>query len=373
MSRKKSRKELCFFSALLYNSLGIFYKEVKSLQTKNITFTKPFTAELVDGDLPETPGSDQVLVRTAFSTVSPGTERAVISDSPNCGGYRDHVFPRQSGYSSAGHVVAVGEKVRSVKEGDRVIVFWGKHSSYNLVPERQVVKIEDDSVTLEEAAVVFISTFSLAAIRKCRLEIGEKALVMGCGLLGQFAVRLLRAAGAAPIVAVDTVAARREEAKRNGADFVFDPTEPDFAAKVKAVTGGGVNVAIEVTGFGAGLDEALDCMARYGRIALLGCTRDKNFTIDYYQKIHTPGITIVGAHTKARPEHDSYPGWFTQRDDIKAVLRLLAAGRIDFSGIIPPDPYSPAECAAVYDRVVNDRSFPTLAQFDWRKLEREDL
>ncbi|MBQ7171112.1 MAG: zinc-binding alcohol dehydrogenase [Clostridia bacterium] len=342
------------------------------MKTKNIIFTKPYTAELTDGDLPETLGPDQVLVRTVFSTVSPGTERAVICDSPNCGGYREHVFPRQSGYSSAGYVLRTGEKVKSVSAGDRVIVFWGKHSSYNLVPERQVVKIEDEFVTLEEAAVVFISTFSLAAIRKCRLEIGEKALVMGCGLLGQFAVRLLRAAGAAPIVAVDTVAERRAEAQRNGADYVFDPTDPDFAAKVKAVTGGGVNVAIEVTGVGAGLDEALDCMARYGRIALLGCTRDKNFTIDYYQKIHTPGITVVGAHTKARPEHDSHPGWFTQRDDIKAVLRLLAAGRIDFRSMLPEAPFSPAECGEVYDRVIRDRSFPTLAQFDWRTLESEE-
>lgn len=338
------------------------------MQTKTIVFTKPCTAEFLPDEQPDALEADQVLVRTVISTVSPGTERAVITDAPNCGGYVYHRFPRMSGYSSAGIVEKVGAAVTSVKVGDRVIVYWGRHTSYNLVPEEQVVKIDDDRVTFEEAAVAFISTFSLAAIRKCRLEIGESALVMGCGLLGQFAVTLLRAAGAAPIIAVDMIASRREEALRSGADYALDPTEEGFAQKVKSLTGGGVKVGIEVTGVGAGLDETLDCMARFGRIALLGCTRDKNFTIDYYQKIHTPGITIVGAHTRARPENDSYPGWFTQRDDIGAILRLLSAGRIDFSHIIPKFAYSPADCAEVYDHVINDRSFPTLAQFDWRKV-----
>ncbi len=341
------------------------------MQTKGIVFTSPNTAELIGVELPDDIERGKVLVKTVISTISPGTERAVITDAPNCGGFRDHVFPRRSGYSSAGYVEKVGDGVKSVKPGDRVIVFWGTHSSYNLVPERQVVKIEDE-VSFEEAAVVFISTFSLAAIRKCRLEIGESALVMGCGLLGQFAVKLLRCAGAAPIVAVDPVASRRAEALANGADAAFDPNEPDFVKKVRDLTGGGAKVVIEVTGVGAGLDGALDCTARFGRVALLGCTRDKNFTIDYYRKVHTPGITMIGAHTNARPERDSAPGWFTQREDITSVLRLIAAGRLNFKSIIPEEPYSPAECARVYEKVINDRSFPTLAQYSWEKLQEEN-
>ena len=56
------------------------------------------------------------------------------------------------------------------------------------------------------------------------------------------------------------------------------------------MTGGVANVGIEVTGVGVGvgLDGILDCMARFGRVALLGCTRDKEFSIDYYRKVHGP-------------------------------------------------------------------------------------
>ncbi len=343
---------------------------VITMKTKQIVFTKVNTAELLDVEIRE-PGAGEVLVRTAFSTVSPGTERANIIGDPNTGGASSphSAFPRELGYSSAGIVEKVGEGVTSVKPGDRAIVYWGKHLAYNLVPEKNVVKIEDDSVSLAEASFSFIATFPLAAVRKCRVELGESAMVMGLGLLGQLAIRLLRAAGAAPIIAADPVANRRETALAGGADYALDPLAEGFAEQVKKLTGGGVNAAIEVTGVGAGLDETLDCMAKFGRVALLGCTRDKNFSIDYYRKVHFPGITLIGAHTMARPENESHPGWFTHTDDIRAVLKLCAGGRLNLAEMIC-EQHSPADCGAVYDRLVQDPGhFPLVTQFDWSRIE----
>ena len=317
---------------------------------------------------PKAPAANEVVVKTEISTVSPGTERANITGDANVAGRHapEVKFPRSSGYNSAGVVESVGEDVTSVTPGDRVVVYWGKHLSHNVVPEAQVVKLPD-SVSFEEGALSFIATFPLAAIRKTRLEMGESAMVMGLGLLGQIAVRLLRAAGAYPVIGVDPVASRREEALAGGADYVFDPFEEGFADRIKAVTGGGANVCIEVTGNGAGMDGGLDCMAKFGRMALLGCTRDKNFNIDYYRKVHCPGITLIGAHTNARPKEESHPGWFTHRDDINAVLKLIVGGRLNFKPMLT-ERYSPAACEAVYDRIINDRSFPTVAQFDWNKI-----
>jgi len=201
---------------------------------------------------------------------------------------------------------------------------------------------------------------------------GESAMVMGLGILGMIAVKLLRAAGAVPIIAVDPNPERRKIALESGADHAFDPYEEGFAERVKEITGGGANVVIEVTGVGAGFNQALDCMAKFGRIALLGCTRSSDFTVDYYKKIHAPGITVIGAHTIARPEHESHPGWFTHRDDIKAVLKLCAGGRLNLEELVS-EVHSPKECPEVYDRLINDKSFPIAVQFDWNKLsEGED-
>lgn len=252
--------------------------------------------------------------------------------------------------------------------GDRVLVYWGLHKKYNTVSENNVVKIEDDSISFETAALSFIATFPMAAIRKTRLEIGESAIVMGLGILGMIAVKELRAAGAVPIIAADPNPKRREIALKNGADYAFDPLEKDFSDKVKKITGGGVNAAIEVTGVGAGFNEALDCMAKFGRVALLGCTRNSDFTIDYYRKIHGPGITVIGAHTFARPKNESSPGLFTHRDDIKSVLKLVSGKRLCLENLIE-ETHSPEECGEVYTRLAFEKEFPIVVQFDWRKLK----
>lgn len=342
------------------------FSEVIILGTKQIVFTKPNTAELLENEIKQVSGT-LVKVKTQFSTVSCGTERANIIGDPNVSASNSAsvVFPRISGYCSSGIVEEVGESVTSVKPGDRVAMYWSTHSEYNVLEEGNIIKIEDDNLSMQEAAVAFITTFPMAAIRKTRLEFGESVLIMGLGLLGQLGVKLARVAGAVPIVAVDPVKERREEALKNGADFTFDPFEEGFADKVKEVTNGGANVCIEVTGVGSGLDGALDCMARFGRVALLGCTRSSDFTIDYYRKVHGPGITLIGAHTIARPEIESHPGWFTHRDDIKAVLKLMSGGRLDIKGMIK-ETHKPEQCTEVYTRLVNDKKFPILVQFDWR-------
>jgi len=340
---------------------------------KQIIFTQINKAELLEVES-QPLGADQVRVKTIFSTISNGTEKANITGNPTIGiGVKPGssvVFPRVAGYSTSGIVVEKGEAVNSLEIGDRVAMYWTKHRSYNVVDEKNVVKIESDNVSLEEAALAHIATFPLAAIRKTRLEIGESAMVMGLGTLGLLAIGLLRVAGAVPVIAVDPVLERREKALKFGADYAFDPFDPDFEKKVKEVTNGGVNVAIEVTGQGAGLNEALDCMAKFGRISLLGCTRNSDFTVDYYRKVHGPGITIIGAHTLARPQNDSYPGFFTTYDDMETVLNLCSMGRLDLKSLIE-ETHSPLKCQEVYTRLINDKNFPTVAQFDWSEVHNK--
>ena len=339
------------------------------MNNRAIVFTDVNTAEVVDkGEIPVLQGNE-VKVKTLFSTVSCGTEKANITAHPSLAPDKGEnvVFPRQLGYSSSGIVEEVGGNVKTVKPGDRVVMHWSTHSEYNILGEDKVIKIENETISMQEAAVAFITTFPMAAIRKTKLELGESVLIMGLGLLGQLAIKLARLAGAVPIVAVDPVKERREEALKNGADFVFDPFEKGFSTAVKTVTDGGAKVCIEVTGVGSGLDGALDCMAKFGRVALLGCTRSSDFTIDYYKKIHVPGITLVGAHTMARPDIESHGGWFTHRDDIKSVLKLIAGKRLEIKEMIK-EVHSPDECSEVYTRLINDKNFPILVQFDWSEV-----
>ena len=346
---------------------------------KAILFTKKDTAELCDKDMPE-PKAGEVRVKLAVSCISTGTERANLIGVPDKGvgifaTSEETTWPRQSGYSSSGVVDRLGEGVKTFKVGDRVALSWSCHQEYVCLPIEDVYPIPD-GVSFSDAAYAHISTFPMAAIRKCRLEIGESAIVMGQGVLGQFAVMLLKAAGAVPIIAADPIAEKRKRALELGADFALDPTAPDFASDAKRICASeyrkifgrvdvcGPKVGIEVTGVGAALDNCLDAIAPFGRIALLGCTRDSNFTIDYYHKVHGRGVTLVGAHTACRNSDESAPGWWTQRDDALAFLNLLKLGRIDLKGFVA-EAHRPEECGEVYARLARGGNFPVV-QFDWQ-------
>ena len=338
------------------------------METKQIVFTAPGKAELLSAQCPA-PAPHEVTVKMAYTAISCGTERANLSGDLNISAVHTPEegevaqFPRMLGYSGSGVIYAVGDAVTDLKVGDRVVVTTCLHKGYCNIAAANVFKIESDDISLQQAAFAYIATFSTAAIRKTRLEMGESCVVMGQGILGLFSVIFARAAGAYPVIAVDPVAARREFALRIGADYALDPNAPDFADTVKSLTNGGANTAIEVSGFGKALDQVLDCMAQFGRVALLGCTRDSNFTIDYYRKVHYPGITLIGAHTMARP-NASFPDFWNSRDDIYTILHLLQGGRVSFEDIVC-EVNNPNNAPEVYTRLLNDREFPVGVLFDW--------
>lgn len=334
--------------------------------SRNIVFVEPFVAKLIEEEVGEI-AKNEVLIQLEVSTISSGTERANLIGGDTLAwniAPKKANYPRRLGYSSSGVVVAIGDEVTNVCIGDRVAVAWGTHSKYLKAPSNNVYKIDD--IPFNEAAIFNIATFPLAAIRKCRLEVGESAIVMGMGILGLCALKLLKVSGAAPIIAVDPLEEKREKALQYGADYALDPFDPDFASEVKKLTGGGANVGIEVTGVGAGLNGILDCMARFGRVALLGCTRNSDFSVDFYRKVHGPGITLIGAHTMARPDCDSSNGWWTQDDDFKTLKRLVQLQRLTFSDLIE-EVHSPEEATRIFDRLANEKSFPNV-QFNWSDI-----
>ncbi len=338
------------------------------MKTKQILFTKPNVAELVEVAY-SAPGADEVTVALEYSAISTGTEKANLTGMRNSTGASEDeepIFPRAVGYSASGVVTHIGSEIKDIAAGDRVIVYWGKHQKNMTISRKNVMKIPD-SITTAEASMALIATFPLGAIRKTKLEIGESAMVMGLGILGMFAVQELKAAGAYPIIAVDPIPERRAFALNIGADYAQNPQSEDFYAAVRRITDGGVNVCIEVTGLGIGLIQALDCMKRFGRIALLGCTRSSKFEIDYYGKVHGPGISLIGAHTTARPRKESSAGLWTDEDDLKTVINLIEGKRLNFQDMIC-EIHAPEKAPEVFSRLITEKNFPVGVLFDWRDL-----
>ena len=333
------------------------------MQTKKVIFTEPGVAQLQTRELGSVTG-DQVLVKTEYTVVSGGTERAYLLGMPNT----RQVFPTAIGYCGIGRVLEVGAQVSKLQVGDRVLVYHGHHSAYSLVSENRLTKIDNESLDSQDAVFTIIASMGLGGVRKLELELGESAMVIGLGLLGLFSVQFCRLSGANPVIAVDLNPERRALALQLGADYALDPTDPDFVKNVKDLTGGkGIDACVEVTGASTAMQQALECAARQGRISLLGCTRISDCSVDYYAQVHKPGVKLIGAHNMVRPQMDSYPHHWTHHDDCRAILGLMAAGRMQVTPI-RSRVVSAEDAPKIYQQLVEDKNFPQGTVFDWRDL-----
>lgn len=336
------------------------------MKRRLIAFTGVGRVELEEQEL-RAPGEHELLVRNEVSAISAGTERACLLDLPNLADAKPGQFPKYLGYSGVGVVVDKGRAVTGFAPGDRVLTHWGSvHADHNYITQDQAVRIDDPALRADHAVFAVIAGFSLNAIRKTRFEIGESAAVVGMGILGSFALALLRSAGAVPLIATDLSPCRRELALALGAHQALDPADPACGARIREVSSGGVKVVIEVTGQAVALKQCLGFTARGGRVALLGCTRVSDVAIDFYQDVHRPGIEIVGAHTDARAARESRPHAWTWQDDARALLALMGDGRLAVARILSAS-FSPQDAPRVYRQLVDDPDFPVGAVFDWGK------
>src|ERR1700674_797041 len=168
-----------------------------------------------------------VLVRTAASVVSAGTERAssefasknllqkarmrpdlvreVLSKISRDGllatvsSVRNRLDqPSALGYSSAGTVVAVGEGVADINPGDRVACAGAGHAvhaEFACVPRLLVARIPSEGVNFDEAAFTTLGAVALHGVRNADAKLGDIVAVIGLGLLGQLTVQILKAGG----------------------------------------------------------------------------------------------------------------------------------------------------------------------------------
>ena len=332
---------------------------------KRITFVSKNNAELINIE-DRLPGAGELRVKLAYTALSAGTERALLTGNEEGGkGFR-FGFPSWSGYSGSGVITHVGEGVQDFKAGDRVMVHGANHQEYATLPVKEFVHVPDN-VGLDQAALTIIAGFSLAAVRKARISIGQSVMVVGLGLLGLFAVQYARLSGANPVIAVDFSEERRKMALELGADYALDPSDPEHEKRVKELTRGGANAVIEVTGNPKALKQALSCTAKFGRVLLLGCTRCMT-EVDFYHDVHRPGIELIGAHSGARPELETHSGFYTEMDDCRVTLDLLSAGRLDFKRMIG-EIHSPDEAHEVYSRLAEGKGFPIGVLFDWSRMQ----
>src|SRR5918912_314088 len=201
------------------------------MHARQAVILEPYQVAVRAADLPD-PAPNQVLVKTEVSAVSAGTELAVYTGThqwlkdPTLPEWK---FPFRPGYSAAGTVVAVGSAVTGWRPGDRVS-YPGNHASGELLTlghERGRLWKLPERLEADRAAWACVARYGMGAAIRPGVTLGRSAAVLGLGIIGQFSLRCLLAAGAHPVVGIDGVRMRREAARAAGADHVIDPAAGD--------------------------------------------------------------------------------------------------------------------------------------------------
>ena len=291
-------------------------------------------------------GPTDVLVRVKVASIC-GTDLHIYNwDRWAQGRIRPPLIP---GHEFCGEVVAFGDEVTSVKEGDFVSAEMhvacgkcpqcrtgeahicqsvriigvdadGAFAEFVRIPESNIWKL-DPAIPQEYASI--LDPLGNAVHTVLAGEIAAKTVaITGCGPIGLFAIAVARAVGAAQVFAIEVNEHRRRVATQMKADVVLDPSKDDVLSTVMQRTGGlGVDVVLEMAGHPEAIRTAFDIVRRGGRISLLGLT-SKPISLNFSEDIIFKGVTIQGINGRRM-----YQTWYQ-------MTALLKAGKLDLHPVI---------------------------------------
>lgn len=315
-----------------------------------------------------------VLVRTAYSLISTGTELMKVSEagmsmlgkarsrpdqvakvmqSVATNGvpatYRKVMGKLDSytplGYSLCGVVEQVGAGVDDVKVGDLVACAGNEHALHaelNWVPKNLYVPVPD-GLAPQHAAFGTVGSIALQGVRQGEPQLGEVALVIGLGLIGQLVVQLLAAAGVR-VVGADPDPARCELAERLGAAACGDPGSTAVENAVAELTDGhGVDQVYLAAGGGSNqpVELAAKLARDRGRVVDIGkCRLDLPWNAYYekeldvrFSRSYGPGRYDPSYELEGRDYPIGYVRW-TERRNLACFLDLAARGKVDVEPLI---------------------------------------
>jgi len=294
--------------------------------------------------LPEALDVGQVLVKIHYSTIC----GAQINEIEAVKG-PDKFLPHLLGHEASGTVVETGPGVTTAKAGDPVVLHWRPSKGIQSQPPAYrwrgeklnagwVTTFNEYAVISENRLTVVPAAFDrkVAPLLGCavttalgvvnndaRVKIGESVVIFGSGGVGLNLAQCAAMVGAYPIVAVDIVDKKLDMAKRFGATHALNSRKtPDIEAELRKIVGAsGADKVLETTGIKSVIELAYNLTHADGTCVLVGVPTEK-VTI-YTLPLHFNKV-LTGSHGgDCRPDVD-----------IPRIIRLNAAGRMSFDGLI---------------------------------------
>jgi threonine dehydrogenase-like Zn-dependent dehydrogenase len=329
------------------------------MKARKIFFRKTQRAEIEEFELDKKPDDYELFVETLYSIVSAGTEGANFAN-PDIEKIEEGSWIRNPGYGNVGKVLAVGEKVKGFKVGDFVFSTEKHCSLYKIDTRydpsrysRYMVKVPEKLDPLK-AVFARMADVAMSAVRKADFGLGDTVLVIGLGLVGNFAAQLFQLAGA-DVVAADLVDFRLERARQCGIKKTVNSGNwNDLKKAVLDWTDGkGPQIVVEAIGYSPVIVQAVHLARSLGEVILLGSPRGEAVmdVTPMLSDIHLRHVTVKGAleWLWSVPESPLYhPSRFTKMGNMKQIFSYLKSGTLVteplLTHLVPPE-----KCQEVYE------------------------
>ena len=340
------------------------------MRTQAIVFPAPGTVELAEIALPD-PRPADVVVAVQVSGVSIGTERWAY-----LGKRAELKFPNVPGYMGIGTVVEAGAEAaaRGWRPGmginfarSRLAEPYGTHSWMGAHLANAVVDVctGADAVPGEPhfftaapipegldplaASLTQLCGVALRGIEMTAIPAGGTVLVVGAGVIGQFAAQVCRLKGARVMVA-DVQAERLAIAARNGAEWTVDSRKEDLAQRAAAVAPRGFDVIIDTSSIPAVVNSVIPLLRARGTIIFQGWYPPPSALDLDVMHSRQPTCVFPCGHSAAH---------------VETAMRWARDGRIESRGLLTRI-MKPTEAPAFYAHMAASSDAFLGAAIDWR-------
>ncbi|MBI4023542.1 MAG: zinc-binding alcohol dehydrogenase [Verrucomicrobia bacterium] len=341
------------------------------MRAKRVVFTEPHRAVLEEFELDDNRlGEQEILVRTLCSVISAGTEGAAFTGlEAEHPGARNFGYPCGTGYGNVGEILKVGKSVEGLKEGDIAFTTAPHASRAKFNTYQRICVKAPDGLDLKQAVFARMAGVAITAVRKADFSLGDPVLVIGLGLVGNFAAQEFLLAGA-DVMGVDVAEPRLEKAPQCGIANVVNPQKTDLQQAVNEWTDGkGARVVVEAIGQPELIAQAAQLARRHGDIILLGSPR-RRVTMDVtpmLSRIHLQGLNVKGAleWLYSIPELDAVRHSII--GNTRQIFGWLKSGRLKteplLTHLLPP-----TECQQAYSGLDKKKDEYLGVVFDWTAI-----
>ena len=367
--------------------------------------------EIIEAPFPVL-NSGQILVRNHHSIISTGTEGKTVSDARK--GYLAKAKSRKKevrqvvnmikqtglkstydfvinkleahsplGYSCAGEVIGVSEGIKNFKVGD-FVACGGKgayHADVIAVSENLAVKVPKN-IDLKYASFATIASIAIQGIRQADIKIGESCMIIGMGLIGQLAYKLVESAGAFPI-GVDISKDQVNFVKQNGIKDVFHRKSKELINIINIKSDGNGVDSVIIAAATNSLDPinfAGEVARKKGRVVIVGAVPTGFDRDNYYKKeldilmssSYGPGRYDVNYEEKGQDYPIGYVRW-TENRNMKSFIDLLDSNILDVSNLISHE-FDLLDAQTAYNMIIdkNEQYAAIIINYDIkRKLKQK--